>query len=94
MTTSLNHGRIPQWCDVAKAAKEGDRVRFITSWDIFPLCVVPQGTLGTVTENDWIENIIMVLPDDAEVREHLREWAGQVQLHSLYDGDESPIEIL
>ena len=59
----------------------GDRVRFVSSWDIYPYCVVPQGTLGTVTEvKDEQNGMIFVLPDDTGIRAMLAEWDGAIQV--------------
>jgi hypothetical protein len=83
-----------QWRDIVKQANEGDRVRFITSWDIYPYCVVPAGMTGTVIENDWAQDMLCVLPDDQELRAILKEWDGWIQFYQMEDDEESPFEIL
>jgi hypothetical protein len=80
------------WGDIAKRATEGTRVRFVCEWDIYPYGIVPHGMTGTVTETD--ADSVWILADDSAVRDMLREWEGNVQLHGLVADDESPIEIL
>lgn len=70
------------WSEAAKLA-EGTKVAFVDDWDIFPLCVVPAGTVAEVKYNnlnDVAEPVLWVLPDDATVREALADWEGEVQL--------------
>ena len=84
------------WRETRTTTRVGDRVRFVTSWDIYPYCIVPEGTLGTVTEVSAEQNgMVWVLPDEnVGVREVLKEWDGAIQVWALEDADESPIEVM
>ena len=58
------------WLDLSKV-KDGTRIVFTTSWDIYPECVVPEGTTGTVVENGLNEiwSCLMIKTDDALITE-------------------------
>ena len=69
----------------------GDRVVFVDAHDIFPECVVPAGTTGTVTENGLNESLgtVIVAPDDTALRVALREWDGAIWLSPPLDREGS-----
>jgi hypothetical protein len=60
----------------------GTRVVFAEAWDIFPECVVPEGTTATITENGLNELACacIVTPDDPNLRTALAEWDGDIWL--------------
>lgn len=70
------------WFELARDAKEGDRVLFMDHHDIFPECMVPAGTRGTVVENSLNEMHcgLLVRPDTPSIREHLSYWDGCIVL--------------
>jgi hypothetical protein len=70
------------WLELAKLP-EGTRVRFAEPLDIFPECIVPAGTVGTIAENGlneiWCAMLVSV--DDEKVTAALQqEWKGKVYL--------------
>jgi hypothetical protein len=69
------------WFDLSRL-KDGTRVVFAEDWDIFPICMVPKGTTGSVVENGLNEIwcLLLVAVDDDKIREDLREWDGRVTL--------------
>jgi hypothetical protein len=69
------------WFDLSKVA-DGTRVVFEQPHDIFPECVVPAGTHGTVVHNylNEMQQSISVLPDDERLRTALRNWDGEIIL--------------
>lgn len=75
------------WFECSAMLKDGDRVRFVTEWDMFPHCQIPEGTVATVVENDLNElnSLLWVLPDDRNVRRALKEWDGEIGLGSNLD---------
>lgn len=83
------------WRNARTNMREGNRVRFIDDWDIYPYCIVPAGTVGTITEVTERENgMVFVLPDNTEIREILKDWDGAIQVWALEDEDECPIEVV
>lgn len=74
--------RAATWFELARDLVPGSRVKFVTSWDIYPECVVPAGTLGTVKDTGLNEiwGGLLVLPDDADLRNALASWNGEIQL--------------
>jgi hypothetical protein len=74
--------RAATWFELARDLHPGSRVKFVMPWDIFPHCVVPAGTLGTVKETGLNEiwGGLLVVPDNAEIRERLASWDGAIQL--------------
>ncbi len=70
------------WLELAATAKQGDRVRFVEAWDIFPIALVRAGTVGTVEENNLNEAhcILSVRPDDEALSDLLAEWDGCIYL--------------
>jgi hypothetical protein len=80
------------WREARAQMHAGDRVRFVMPWDIYPYCIVPAGTVGTVTEvSDEQNGMVLVLPDDTDIRDTLAEWDGAIQVWALEDEDECPI---
>ena len=81
------------WQELAKVPV-GARVVFVTSWDIYPYCIVDEGTVGTVRankDNTW------VLPDNEDIKATLKDWDGDIQLSQdlvgeCY-GDLSPVAL-
>src|SRR6516225_760209 len=90
--------RASTWLDLSKLA-DGSRVVFTTSWDIYPECIVPQGTTGTVVENglNELQAILLLAVDDEKVTEALRQWNGRVEFYKnthFQDWDEqSPLAL-
>jgi hypothetical protein len=66
----------------ASQLKSGERVVFAKPHDIFPEALVPQGTKGTVTENELngTSCALWVKPDDIGLQKSLAEWDGEIQL--------------
>jgi hypothetical protein len=75
--------------DQLAALPPGTRVRFITSWDIFPYCIVPGGMEATVIGQDDLGT--WVLPDDWSIRKVLAEWCGRVHLRPEL-ADDPPVQ--
>lgn len=93
------------WHDASARLKAGDKVRFDTSHDIFPECLVPEGATATVVENSLNEAcaLLELRPDDTSIREALKNWDGNILLSpesydAFRDGaawhDCSPIEMV
>jgi hypothetical protein len=80
--TPSDEPRAATWFELARDLKPGSRVKFVTSWDIFPECIVPAGTLGTVKDTGLNEiwGGLLIIPDDEAVRAALKEWDGEIQL--------------
>jgi len=74
------------WLELS-AVKEGTRVVFVDSHDIYPYCVVPEGTTGIITEQGLNEIwcILSVLPDNDTIRAELKEWDGNIQFSPRND---------
>lgn len=70
------------WFECSAQLNAGDRVRFVVAWDVYPHCVIPADTLGTVIENDLneLDCGLFVLPDSRQARHHLAEWQGEAVL--------------
>ena len=70
------------WFEASAKLNAGDRVRFVERWDIFPEGIVPSGTHATVVENglNEMQPALLVIPDDAGLREKFDEWDGIVWL--------------
>ncbi len=78
------------WFEASKLPA-GTRVVFADDHDIYPEALVPAGTMATVTTNDLNEMSasLYVLPDDASLRDALKEWDGEIILYPALDRDES-----
>ncbi len=74
------------WLALSKVAN-GALVVFAEAHDIFPECMVPAGTTGTVTENGLNELLgtVIVAPDDTALRAALAEWDGAIWLSPPLD---------
>jgi hypothetical protein len=74
------------WLEPSKIS-DGTRVVFTAAHDIFPECVVPEGTTATVTENGLNELpcTLIVTPDDPGLRTALAEWEGDIWLSPPLD---------
>ena len=78
--------------------RNGTRVVFATSWDIFPECVVQQGEAGVILENELQHGgILVVMPDSPALRETLKAWEGGIHIYNedivSFSTDESPLAI-
>lgn len=71
------------WFDLSRVAA-GARVVFADAWDIFPECIIPEGTEAVILENGLndIWGGILVTPGDQALRDKLAHWEGCVHLGS------------
>src|SRR5437870_3757761 len=79
------------WFELSRDLQAGDRVRFDRDWDRYPDVYVRAGNTGTVVENNLneMEPALLVRPDDANMREQLKEWDGVVFVYGPWHRDES-----
>lgn len=94
------------WLEASTKLSPGDRVVFSESYDIFPDVLVKEGTTATVVANGLYElsGALILMPDDAELRNALMEWNGEICLSPPLDRatgnrepewqDASPISLL
>lgn len=69
------------WFELSRV-KVGARVIFVDQHDIYPECIVAEGTLATVVDNSLNEMHcgISVLPDNENIREVLAHWNGVIHI--------------
>src|SRR5215475_8218567 len=93
--------KMTTWLELSKASN-GTHVCFPLGHDIFPDALVPEGAMGVIQENGLNEIwcTMLILPDDKNIREQLKEWDGCIVLQpSLGNNDEhwnseSPIKVM
>ena len=75
--------------DQLKTLDVGTRVLFADSLDIFPICVVPAGTVGVVARQT--SDFTAIRPEPA-IEDLVDEWNGEIHLSQLHDDEpESPV---
>src|SRR5262245_53965746 len=69
--------KMTTWLELSKASN-GTHVCFPLGHDIFPDALVPEGAMGVIQENGLNEIwcTMLILPDDKNIREQLKEWDG------------------
>ena len=74
------------WFELSKVP-DGARVVFAEPHDIFPECLVPAGTRGTILRNylNEMHNQISILPDDQGLRDALKHWNGEIIIGTHLD---------
>jgi hypothetical protein len=75
------------WTELA-ALPADTRVEFPEGHDIYPHCIVPAGTTGTIVSNDLNEIFAMlsVRVENFDVQQALKEWNGNVEFAPKNDG--------